>query len=90
MTKTAQHASNRIQLVSAKSNGVVLRDDFAIARERMRHLIPWQVQPLPVMHAAGGKVEMPPTPATRERYDRLGKLVWAVQIWNTGNYGALR
>lgn len=29
-------------------------DDIVVARRRMRHLAPWDIRPLPVMHSVAG------------------------------------
>ena len=42
-------------------------DDLVVARRRMRHLAPWDIKPLPMMHAVAGLSDEPLLPEQRER-----------------------
>lgn len=68
----------------------IVPDDFEIARRRMRHLTPWNVRPIPMMHSVAGKPEQPITTGQRERSKRLAMKVLAVHISQTGATSALR
>jgi len=64
-------------------------DEITIARRRMRHLAPWRVEPLPIMHSAIGR----PTKALSTEQlavsERLALQVLAVQMWLTAAQSAM-
>jgi len=64
-------------------------DDIKIARQRMRHLAPWNVEPLPLMHSVAGTPIAPPSKEARERGRRLALQILAVQMWHAGAMSAL-
>jgi hypothetical protein len=64
-------------------------DDLAIARQRMRHLVPWRVEPLPMMHSVVGTPAERPPPEERERSEHLALQVLAVQMWQAAAMSAL-
>src|SRR5215469_15376447 len=64
-------------------------DDLAVARQRMRHLAPWNVTPLPVMHSVTGKPTERLSPAQRERATQLALQILAIQMDHTAHQGAL-
>lgn len=58
-------------------------NEFKVARQRMRHLAPWNVTPVLAMHFAVTKVNAPRvsiTPQLRERCERLASKVLAVHM----------
>lgn len=58
-------------------------NEFKVVRQRMRHLAPWNVRPVPAMHFAVTKVTTPRvsiTPQQRERCERLACKVLAVHM----------
>jgi hypothetical protein len=59
-------------------------DDIWIARKRMRHLLPWNVKPLPVMHFAASStaVAKPRSEESTRRVRHLAMQVLAVQMWH--------
>ncbi|MGH7014637.1 MAG: hypothetical protein ACREEL_10890 [Stellaceae bacterium] len=65
-------------------------DDIKVARQRMRHLTPWNVEPLPVMHSVAGTPIEPPSKEARERGRRLALQVLAVHMWHAGATSALQ
>lgn len=65
-------------------------DDIVIARRRMRHLAPWDIKPLPVMHAVAGASEESLSPAQRERTKEIALRVLAVHMWQAAAKTALR
>ncbi len=65
-------------------------DDIKIARQRMRHLAPWNVEPLPVMHSVAGAPMEPPSEEARERGRRLALQVLAVHMWHAAATSALQ
>ncbi len=65
-------------------------DDMKIARRRMRHLAPWNVEPVPAMHAATGKPADPLNLSVRERSRRLALQVLAIHIWHAAARSALQ
>lgn len=56
-------------------------DDLAIASHRMRHLMPWHIEPLPIMHSAIGTPTKSLAAGSRERHKQIALHVLAVQIW---------
>jgi len=67
----------------------IVPDDLEIACRRMRHLAPWNVRPIPMMHSVAGEPERPITTGQRERSKRLAMKVLAVQISQAGATSAL-
>lgn len=65
-------------------------DDIKVARQRMRHLAPWNVEPLPVMHSVAGVPTAPLSKEARERGRRLALQVLAVQMWHAAATSALQ
>ena len=65
-------------------------DDIKIARQRMRHLVPWNVEPLPVMHSVAGAPIEPLSDEARERGRRLALQVLAVHMWHAAATSALQ
>lgn len=65
-------------------------DDIKIARQRMRHLTPWNVEPLPVMHSVAGVPTEPLSKEARERGRRLALQVLAVHMWHAAATSALQ
>lgn len=65
-------------------------DDIEIARHRMRHLAPWNVEPLPLMHSVDGTPLPPPNAEMRERRRRLALQILAVQMWHAKATSALQ
>lgn len=82
-----------IQLADAAprcGRATIVPDDLEIARRRMRHLAPWNVKPVPMMHSVAGKAEQPIASGQRERSKRLAMKVLAVHISQTGATSVLR
>lgn len=65
-------------------------DDIVVARRRMRHLAPWDIKPLPVMHSAAGSSDELPPPQQSERTRELGLHLLAVHMWQAAAKTALR
>ena len=65
-------------------------DDIKIARQRMRHLAPWNVEPLPVIHSVAGAPTEPLSQEARERGRRLALQILAVQMWHAATTSALQ
>lgn len=65
-------------------------DDIEIARHRMRHLAPWNVEPLPLMHSVDGAPLPPPSAEVRERRRQLALQILAVQMWHAKATSALQ
>ena len=65
-------------------------DDIKVARRRMRHLAPWNVEPLPVMHSVAGTPLEPPSKEARERGHELALQVLAVHMWHASTTSALQ
>ncbi|MDE1904024.1 MAG: hypothetical protein KGI46_09230 [Alphaproteobacteria bacterium] len=65
-------------------------DDIEIARQRMRHLAPWNVEPLPLMHSVDGAPMPPPSADVRERRRQLALQILAVQMWHAKATSALQ
>ncbi|GEM_PF-2368549 len=70
--------------------GVPVVDDIKVARQRMRHLAPWNVEPLPLMHSVAGTPAAPPTAEARERGRRLALQILAVHMWHASTTSALQ
>lgn len=71
--------------VSSSTASVV--NDLKTANRRMRHLAPWNVKPLPMMHSAAGKPIDRLTPAQRERTAQVARQVLAVHMRDATNRG---
>ena len=65
-------------------------DDLVVARRRMRHLAPWDIKPLPMMHAAAGPSDESPPPEQHEHPTVLGLYLLAVHMWQAAAKTALR
>jgi hypothetical protein len=65
-------------------------DDIKIARQRMRHLVPWNVEPLPLMHSVAGAPMEPLSKEARERGRQLAWQVLAVHMWHAAATSALQ
>ena len=65
-------------------------DDLVVARRRMRHLAPWDIKPLPVMHSVAGPSDESLPPEQRERSRQLGLHLLAVHMWQAAAKTALR
>jgi len=65
-------------------------DDIEVARHRMRHLAPWNVEPLPLMHSVDGAPLPPPSAEVRERRRQLALQILAVQMWHASATSALQ
>jgi hypothetical protein len=87
----AHRARVRLSAVpSPPESGSSYADDMKIARRRMRHLAPWNVEPVPVMHAATGRPADPLNASVRERGRRLAVQVLAIHIWHAAARSALQ
>lgn len=65
-------------------------DDIVVARRRMRHLVPWDIRPLPVMHSVAGASDESRSPEQRERTKEIALQVLAVHMWQAAAKTALR
>ncbi|MGH6974241.1 MAG: hypothetical protein ACRED6_06405 [Stellaceae bacterium] len=65
-------------------------DDIVVARRRMRHLAPWDIKPLPVMHSVAGASDESRSPEQRERTKEIALQVLAVHMWQAAAKTALR
>jgi hypothetical protein len=80
-----------IDLAVAPAADFSVDDDLRIARSRMRHLVPWNVEALPMMHSAAGTPNNEPlTQEDRKRCEHLALQVLAVQICQSGVTSALQ
>lgn len=75
--------------IAPEPAAVLVEADLTIARERMRHLIVWNIEPLPVMHSVVGTPDEPLTLEQRERNERLALQVLAVHWWQAAATSAL-
>jgi len=75
--------------ITLKSAALLAEADLRIARQRMRHLVPWNVEPLPLMHSVVGTPNEPRTLAQRDRTEHLAIQVLAVQMWQAAATSAL-
>jgi hypothetical protein len=70
-----------IDLAAAPIADLPVDDDLRIARSRMRHLVPWNVEALPMMHSAIGTPNNEPlTQEERDRCEHLALQILAVQM----------
>lgn len=85
-------STDRVRQGARLSDGksaTAVADDLVVARRRMRHLAPWDIEPLPVMHSvAGASDELPPRQP--ERSKELGLHLLAVHMWQAAAKTALR
>jgi len=80
----------RIRLLTDFGSPALPVDDIEIARQRMRHLAPWNVEPLPLMHSVDGTPPPPPSAEARERRRQLALQILAVQMWHAAATSALQ
>lgn len=91
MNTVARHPRTRLSAVPRNIEPTDSRvDEIKIARRRMRHLAPWNVKPLPVMHSVSGTPGEPLSAAARERSRRLALQILAVQMWHVRARSALQ
>lgn len=76
--------------VAQKSPALTVDDDLRIARQRMQHLAPWNVVPLPMMHSSvGTSNNAPRTQEERAISRHLALQVLAIQMCQAENGSAL-
>lgn len=90
MNTAPRRTRTRLRVVPFKPNFAAVADDLKIARQRLRHLAPWNVEPLPMMHSVVGTPDAPLTPEQRERSEQLALRVLAVQMWQAAARSALQ
>jgi hypothetical protein len=79
-----------IYLAVAPTADLPADDDLRIARSRMRHLVPWNVEALPMMHPATGTPHSDPlTHEERKRWEHLALQILAVQMCQAESTSAL-
>ncbi len=66
-----------------------IADDLSVARRRMRHLAPWHVEPLPMMHSVIGKPAEQLSTERREHSEQVALQVLAIQMWLTNAQSAM-
>lgn len=76
--------------LSDRKSATAVADDLVIARRRMRHLAPWDIEPLPVMHSVAGASAESPPPEQREQTKELALHLLAVHMWQAAAKTALR
>lgn len=84
-------STDRVRQGARLSDGktaTAVADDLVVARRRMRHLAPWDIEPLPVMHSVAGASDEPPP--QNERSKELGLHLLAVHMWQAAAKTALR
>ena len=64
--------------------------ELKIARQRMRHLAPWNVKPVPMMHSAGSKAADAPAVKPSERTRKIALKVLAIHMSQAAMKGGLR
>lgn len=91
MTAGLRRSRVRLSAVPSQPESVVpYADDIKIARQRMRHLAPWHVEPVPAMHSAVGRPAEPLSESAREPGRRLALQVLAIHMWHAAARSALR
>lgn len=80
----------QLQVVPREPRSVMSAvNDLRSARKRMRHLLPWNVRPLPTMHTAGGTPADLLTLDERKRAKQVALRVLAVQMCQAAAHSAL-
>lgn len=88
---TSRRSRARLRAVPpVPSADPALVDEFKIARRRMRHLAPWNVEALPPMHSNSDVRPVPLNAEARERLRQLALCVLAVQMWHATARSALQ
>ena len=88
MSTLPRQSGTRLHVVPTESNSAAgAANDLKIANRRMRHLAPWNVKPLPMMHSAAGKPIDRVAPALRERSAQLARQVLAVHMRDATDRG---
>ncbi len=72
-----------------RTSAADMTSELKVARQRMRHLAPWNVKPVPMMHSAGRKTDEP-TAAPSERSRRFALKVLAIHMCQAAAKGDLR
>lgn len=91
MSAVIRRTRARLSAVPSQSeSAVVTTNDIKIARQRMRHLAHWNVEPVPAMHSAAGTLSEPLGDDARERLRRIALRILAVQMWHTTARSALQ
>lgn len=91
MSMVPHRSRPRLRAVPRCADGAASSaEEIKIARQRMRNLVPWNVEPLPVMHSVAGTPSEPLTREARERNRRLALQVLAVHMWHASATSALQ
>lgn len=90
MSNQTHDSRSRLRIVPFKPNAAgAMADDLKIARRRMRHLVPWHVEPLPMMHSAISKPSEPRTSEERQQSEQVALRVLAVQMLQASAQSAM-
>ena len=91
MDASARRSRPRFSIVPGeRAPAVGMADELKIARQRMRHLAPWNVKPVPMMHSAGSKASEPAAAARSERGRQIALKVLAIHMCQAAAKGDLR
>lgn len=66
-----------------------MASELKVARQRMRHLAPWNVKPVPMMHSAGSKASDVPAAKPSERTKKIALKVLAIHMSQAAMKGGL-
>ncbi len=67
-----------------------LPDELKVARQRMRHLAPWNVRPVPTTHSAHGKPDAPAARDPSARSRQMALTLLAIHMAQAATKGRLR
>ena len=88
-TSARQDRTERVVRSSHGKPVIVPADDLVVAQRRMRHLAPWDIKPLPMMHSVAGSPDESPPPEG-ERNNELKLHLLAVHMSQAAPKTALR
>jgi hypothetical protein len=84
---------DRLHRVAHRSDGkspVAPADELVVARRRMRHLVPLDIKPLPLMHSVVGASGESLPAEQREHSQDLALHLLAIHMWQAAPKTALR
>lgn len=90
MTRATHRSRLQQNIVQLKADATATAaNDLDVAQLRLRHLAPWNVAPVPMMHSVSGVPEEPLTSEQRERSGQIALRVLAIQMHEAATKSAL-
>lgn len=90
MDASTSRSNPRLHILPAKqTDSAPIVDELKVARRRMRHLAPWNVKPVPMMHLAHSQSSEPTVSYPTERTKQVALKVLAVHMSQAAATGHL-